>query len=433
MANELMIPGATTDIVSRAHPVDEKGGTSQQQRRDEARNFFSRMWDDAFSREQDTMLRLWGAARSEWLEAVTYKSNSAHTVRSYVRGLDAWWGFIKAEPWLVSDKRRAEYEARLQAEGITRYTLPWEASGNQVAAWIQEMRARELGPATINQCVAAASSFYSFVARKTQMLNGVEYSLFCDADGHPRQNPFRHANVRRPQVQQYEKSHPLTVDQVQRLRRAVNGPATATPEEYARLMTPCKGRALVNARDHALLAVLLFTGRRSAEVAKLRWGDIEPGTEPGTYLFKWSGKGGKSDIQVLPAEAYWYVVGWLKAAGRWEPGPGQFIFSPITADAAKHFERCKDLAPAEHIGTGQIGKIIRKLAKRADLPLELVHTHTMRHTFAWHHYQAKGDLKALQKLLGHSNVATTGIYLSSPGFNKPVDDFGHLLQHSFKF
>jgi len=53
--------------------------------------------------------------------------------------------------------------------------------------------------------------------------------------------------------------------------------------------------------------------------------------------------------------------------------------------------------------------LIKRYASEADLPDD-VHTHTLRHSFATHLLDGGADLRVVQELLGHSNLATTQVY-----------------------
>lgn len=83
----------------------------------------------------------------------------------------------------------------------------------------------------------------------------------------------------------------------------------------------------------------------------------------------------------------------------------------------------KEYKPKEYVLNGQfpekqlqysdrsVGEVIKQLAKKAGINNKHIYTHLMRHTSATHLVESGTDINLIQKILGHSNVKTTGIYL----------------------
>ena len=58
-----------------------------------------------------------------------------------------------------------------------------------------------------------------------------------------------------------------------------------------------------------------------------------------------------------------------------------------------------------------VGEVVKKLAKKAGINNKRVYTHLIRHTSATHMVENGTDINLIQKLLGHSDVKTTNVYL----------------------
>lgn len=280
---------------------------------------------------------------------------------------------------------------------------PWLATSADVVTWIEEMRGRGLAAASINQRLGAVSSLYSFVIRDD---DGAA-SIFVDARGNARQNPFLSNNVRRMKRRGGKKARPLSREQLKAMRDAIN-PDTRT-----------------GARDMALFECYLRTGRRLAEIARLRWCDID--VEHGT--FEWTGKGGKRATQAFPIEAYNAVVTYLQIDDRWPVDDcSMYVFQPLATHGVANLTSGEGQG---HVSPGQIGRVIKKLAKRAGLDPRVVHVHLIRHSFAHYLYDQTKDLRLVQVTLGHSDPRTTQIYLN--GMQATEDNVSQPLRAALGF
>lgn len=93
---------------------------------------------------------------------------------------------------------------------------------------------------------------------------------------------------------------------------------------------------------------------------------------------------------------------------------------PISDRARAAVARWRDLLPAgsawlfpggkAHLSRIRLYQLLKELAAQAGIPPERVSSHVLRHAFATHLLEGGADLRALQLMLGHADIATTEIY-----------------------
>jgi integrase/recombinase XerC len=147
-------------------------------------------------------------------------------------------------------------------------------------------------------------------------------------------------------------------------------------------------------RDRALLELFYSSGLRLSELRLLRWRDLDLEQGLVTVL----GKGSRQRTVPVGSHACralsdWRMEGVGAATGQ-PPEPDAPIFpgrggGPISARA--------------------IQLRLRALGQRQGL-FKHVHPHLLRHSFASHVLESSGDLRGVQELLGHADIATTQIY-----------------------
>jgi len=138
-------------------------------------------------------------------------------------------------------------------------------------------------------------------------------------------------------------------------------------------------------RDSAMMELFYSSGLRLSELTGLRWGDLD--LEDGQVRVP--GKGSKTRILPVGRFAISALKGLAALGGA---GPEQPVFkgrggAPISARAVQ-----------------------MRLAKLSSGQTKRVHPHMLRHTFASHMLESSGDLRSVQELLGHADIATTQIY-----------------------
>ena len=145
-------------------------------------------------------------------------------------------------------------------------------------------------------------------------------------------------------------------------------------------------------RDRAMLELLYSSGLRLAELHGLTVKDIDFNRQ----LLRITGKGNKTRVVPFGSKAKESLVEWLKIYRIWQGG--------FAADSAVFIsQKGNALTPR------QIENRVKLQAQRAGISVDL-HPHLLRHCFASHLLSASGDLRAIQEMLGHSNLSTTQIY-----------------------
>ena len=159
--------------------------------------------------------------------------------------------------------------------------------------------------------------------------------------------------------------------------------------EIARMFEAAEDRARSGqstaVRNLALLELLYGSGLRASELVSLPRGAVRPG-QPFLMI---RGKGSKERLVPISGRAETAVKAWL-----------QFV-----ADGPWLFPSGK-----KHLSRVRLFQIVRQMAADAEIAPDRVSPHVLRHAFATHLLSGGADLRVLQSLLGHADIATTQIY-----------------------
>ncbi|TWG98099.1 integrase/recombinase XerD [Mesorhizobium sp. J18] len=150
---------------------------------------------------------------------------------------------------------------------------------------------------------------------------------------------------------------------------------------------------LAACRLHALLEVLYATGLRVSELVSL---PVGVATRDDRF-FTVRGKGGKERIVPLSHKARLAMGTWLAERKRRPDLAGSPWLFPSSSDNG-------------YLPRQVFARELKALAARAGIPAAKVSPHVLRHAFASHLLQNGADLRAVQQLLGHSDISTTQIY-----------------------
>jgi len=178
-------------------------------------------------------------------------------------------------------------------------------------------------------------------------------------------------------------------------------PQSLTQSEVAALLdvAATHGPASDWQRNRCLMELIYATGMRVSELVELPVAAVRG--DPRMILVR--GKGGKERMVPLSAPAKDALAGWLadrdareeaaRAAGR---PASKFLFPSSGKEG--------------HLSRQAFHLLVKSLALAAGLDPSAVTPHTLRHAFATHLLEGGADLRVIQTLLGHADLATTEIY-----------------------
>jgi integrase/recombinase XerC len=289
-----------------------------------------------------------------------------------------------AQQWIDNFLLHLRNERRLSPHTLTNYqrdlrgvvaycesveVADWTAlDAKHVRTYLAARHRQGIGGRSLARALSTLRSFLRFLIREGQLKKNVAQGV--QAPKAPRKLP-----------------EPLDVDEMTQLLSATGGGASRTDD-------------LLIVRDNAMLELMYSAGLRLAELVSLDLGQIDLSDGSVEVL----GKGNKTRVVPVGRYAREAIAVWqrMRVGLANEGEPALFVSKRggrITPRAVQQRFRQRGIQQG--------------IASR-------VHPHKLRHAFASHLLESSGDLRAVQELLGHADIATTQIYTHL--------DFQHLAE-----
>jgi site-specific recombinase XerD len=147
----------------------------------------------------------------------------------------------------------------------------------------------------------------------------------------------------------------------------------------------------IGLRDKVILELLFSTGLRISELVSLNRNQIDLKTRE----FGIIGKGGRGRVVFI--------------SKRTLPFLGRYLVSRSDKEMALFIRYGGNLSSSSRLTARYIQKIVRKYVLQAKLPVDAT-PHTLRHSMATDLLREGADIRSVQEILGHKNIATTQIY-----------------------
>jgi integrase/recombinase XerD len=252
---------------------------------------------------------------------------------------------------------------------------------SDLVRWMNSLIGRELSGKTICVKINAISSFFNYIK-----------DLYVVLDEHGLEIPAINSNptigLKRPADRPVREIYYPNGDEIKKLLSVID-------------------RTTINGnRDYAMLVSYIILGRRNTEVRQLKWGDFDFRKDPVTYL--WSGKGKRNQKAECPKVVWDLILGYLKFANKLDKIKREdYIFTAMNNKYGNN-----------PITMQEVGRMVKKYAKNADLDYERIHPHSLRHSATMLRVESGQNLLDISSYLGHSSASTTQAYLHQLQGNK---------------
>lgn len=277
--------------------------------------------------------------------------------------------------------------------------------------------ARNLSPNTVASYRRDLAHFVDYLQRAgIEDLSRVDHRALRSflanqqARGYARSSVARRSACLRAFFHYLSDSGLLTSDPSTTLTYPVKGrrlPRFLTEPEAEALAEGVSGADFLALRDRAMMELLYASGMRVGELCGLRVGDVDIGAGAVRVV----GKGDRERVVLAGRPAVRAVQEYLSVAR-----PGLAARSDYRGDTLFLGSRGAPIDPR------QVRRIVERRAG-AVVGCDGLTPHALRHSFATHLLANGADLRAVQELLGHKNIATTQIYthLSRSEIRKAYD------------
>ncbi len=194
-------------------------------------------------------------------------------------------------------------------------------------------------------------------------------------------------------------------------RKSQRLPRVLTRDEVGRLLKEPRGTDPCALRDRALLETMYACGLRASEAIGLELGDVD--LQESVLCAR--GKGSKERLVPIGREARAALEVYCRSgrpallAGGWADSEPARPAPPARAGSARAQGRLFLNRRGSGLTRQGLYKIVQGHARRAGLE-QRMSPHTLRHTFATHLLAGGCDLRSLQEMLGHADLATTQVY-----------------------
>ncbi len=165
-------------------------------------------------------------------------------------------------------------------------------------------------------------------------------------------------------------------------------PIVLEPEEVQKLIKQPNKRYPTGLRNKAIISLMLHCGLRLSEITDLKPGSIN--LTKGKLRIE-SGKGNKDRDLAIPD----YLIDLLNTWRKIKP-KSSYFFPTLQGNK---------LSPR------YIQQMVKRYSQKAGI-IKNVSPHTLRHTYATQYYKQTKDIETLRRILGHTDISTTTIYIT---------------------